>query len=83
MGRSDPASAQPGGATLTRPILENPDCSHVALLREMTARLEAIGGPMAEVALSRLAASVEEHINTVQIVTDLIESVERFRRLNA
>lgn len=61
---------------MSRAVLQNPDCSHVALLRSLADRLEAIGGPMAEIALNRLAASTEDHIKTVEIVIELIESIE-------
>lgn len=57
-------------------ILQNPDCSHVALLRSLADRLEAIGGPAAATALQELAESSEAHIATVEAVVALVEALE-------
>ena len=51
-------------------------CSHVALLRQIADRLEAIGGPAAKTALDELAESTEAHLRTVEMVIAITEALE-------
>ncbi|WP_345822417.1 hypothetical protein ABC766_12960 [Methylobacterium fujisawaense] len=57
-------------------LLENPDCSHVALLRQLAARLEAIGTGAATDLLVRLSESTEAHIAVVEDTIAMVEALE-------
>ncbi|WP_457107129.1 hypothetical protein [Methylobacterium sp. P5_C11] len=57
-------------------LLENPDCSHVALLRQIAARLEAIGTDVATDLLVRLSESTEAHIAVVETTIAAVEALE-------
>ena len=57
-------------------LLQNPDCSHVALLRQLAARLEAIGTAAATDVLVRLSESTEAHIAVVEDTIALVEALE-------
>lgn len=61
---------------MTGALLENPNCSHVALLRQLAARLEAIGTGAATDVLIRLSESTEAHIAVVEDTIALVEALE-------
>lgn len=61
---------------MTGALLENPDCLHVALLRSLAARLEAIGTEAATDVLVRLSESTEAHIAVVETTIAMVEALE-------
>ncbi|MFF9552732.1 hypothetical protein [Methylobacterium fujisawaense] len=61
---------------MTGALLEHPDCSHVALLRQLAARLEAIGTEAATDVLVRLSESTEAHIAVVETTIAMVEALE-------
>lgn len=61
---------------MSRAILQNPDYLHVALLRSLADRLEAVGSSTARTALDELSASTEAHLTTVEATIALVEALE-------
>ena len=57
-------------------LLQNPDCSHVELLRQLAARLEAIGTDAATDLLIKLSESTEAHIAVVEATIATVEALE-------